>query len=92
MTLETLFVTLVPTYLVLIAYGVVRGRRRGLPSQARLGSAILMVLIPPVGILVALYATADAALIARWTPLALGMFVMGAAAAWITDFTARRIS
>jgi len=92
MTLENLFVLLVPTYLVLIAYGVVRSRRRALPNRARLLSAILMVLIPPAGILLALYATADAALIARWTSVALVIFLVGAAAAFITDFTARRIS
>ena len=92
MTLETLFVTLIPTYLVLIAYGIVRGRRRGLPSRVRLGSAILMVLIPPVGILLALYATENAALIARWSVVALAMFAAGIVTALLTEFTARRIS
>jgi hypothetical protein len=77
---------------VLIAYGIVRGRRRQLPSQVRLGSAIVMVLIPPVGILLALYATGDAALIARWSVVALAMFVAGIGAALLTEFTARRMS
>lgn len=92
MTLETLFLVLIPTYLVLIAYGVVRGQRRRLPSRVRLGSAILMILIPPVAILLALYATEDAALIAGWSVVTLGMFAAGIATALLTEFTARRIS
>lgn len=90
MTLDTLFFVLVPTYLVLIAYGVVGTRRRGLPKQARIGSAVLMLLIPPVGILIALYATGDAFLIAGWGLVTLAMFAAGVVTAVLAEFIARR--
>lgn len=90
MTLETLFLVLIPTYLALIAYGVVGARRRGLPSRVRLGTAVLTVLIPPAAILGALYATGDAFLIAGWGVVTLAMFGMGIATALLTEYIARR--
>lgn len=90
MTLENLFLVLIPTYLVLIAYGVVGGRRRGLPGKARLVAAALSILIVPAGILLALYATRDAFLIAGWGVVALGMLAAGVATAILTEYIARR--
>jgi hypothetical protein len=90
MTPDTLFLVLIPTYLVLVAYGVVGGRRRNLPGRVRLISAALTVLIPPVAIIGALYATGDAFLIAGWDMVTLAMLASGIATAILTEFVARR--
>lgn len=90
MTLETLFLVLIPTYLALIAYGVVGSRRRKLPGRARAISAALMVLIPPIAIIGALYATGDAFLIAGWGVVALAMLASGIVTAIIAEAIARR--
>lgn len=90
MTLETLFLMLIPTYLVLIAYGIVSGRRRHLPGRARLLSASVMVLLPPLAIVGALYATGDAFLIAGWGVVALAMLASGIATALLTEYLSRR--
>jgi len=90
MTLETLFLLLVPTYLVLIAYGVVGSRRRRLSPRARLVAVALMLLIPLAAILAALYATGDAFVIAGWGFVTLVMFVFGIVTAFLADYIARR--
>lgn len=85
MTLENLFLVLVPTYLALVAYGVVGARKRSLGSASRFLSIALLVLIPPVAILVALYSTGDAFLLAGWGVVMLAMLAGGigtAALAW----------
>jgi hypothetical protein len=90
MTIETLFLILIPTYLVLIAYGVVRGRRRNLPGRVRIVSATLAVLIPPAAIIGALYATEDAFLLAGWGVVAIAMLACGVVTAALTEFVVRR--
>jgi hypothetical protein len=90
MTLDTLFLVLIPTYLVLVAYGIVGGRRRKLPGRTRLISAILTVLIPPAAIIGALFATGDAFLIAGWGLVTIAMFAVGILVAFLTEFIARR--
>ena len=90
MTLETLFLVLIPTYLVLVAYGVVGSRRRNLPRRARAISAALMVLIPPAAVIGALYATGDAFLIAGWGVVTLAMLASGIVTALLAGFIAER--
>ncbi|HWI85929.1 MAG TPA: hypothetical protein VNT42_06350 [Sphingomonas sp.] len=90
MTIETLFLVLIPTYLVVIAYGVVGTRRGGMAPGARLVSAALMVSIPPLAILAALYATGDAFLIAGWGIVTLAMLASGILTVAVTDYIARR--
>jgi hypothetical protein len=91
MTIATLFLVLIPLYLVLIAYGVVGARRRGTPGRLRFVTAALMVLIPPLAILGALYSTGDAFLIAGWGVVTLAMLASGVATAAFAEFLARRI-
>lgn len=91
MTIETLFLVLVPLYLVLIAYGIVGARRRGTPGRVRAAMAGLIVLIPPLAILFALYSTGDAFLIAGWGVVTLAMLASGIATAFFTEFMARRL-
>lgn len=91
MTIETLFLTIVTTYLVLVAYGVVGARRRRLSAQARLISGGLMVTIPPLAILGALYTTGDALLIAGWGAAMLAMLVGGVVVAVAAELIARRV-
>jgi hypothetical protein len=91
MTLETLFLVLIPLYLVVIAYGIVGARRRGTPGRLRAVTAALMVLIPPVAILYALCSTGDAFLISGWSAVTLAMLASGIATAIFTEFVARRI-
>jgi hypothetical protein len=90
MTLETLFLVLIPLYLAMVAYGVVGARRRGTPGRVRVVGAALMVLIPPLAILAALYSTGDAFLIAGWGVVTLAMLASGIATAIVTEFVARR--
>jgi hypothetical protein len=91
MTIDILFVVLIPLYLVVIAYGVVGARRRGAPGRLRAATAALMVLIPPLAILYALYSTGDAFLIAGWGIVVLAMLGSGVATAIFTEFVARRV-
>ncbi len=90
MMIQNLFLLLVPTYLVLIAYGVVGARRRALPVRARLTSAALLVLIPPAAILATLYSTGDAFLIAGWGVVTLAMLASGIVAAALAWYIAGR--
>ena len=90
MTLETLFIVLIPLYLVVIAYSIVGSRRRGTPGRVRAISSAVIVLAPPVAILIALYSTGDAFLIAGWSAVALAMLASGAATAVFTEYMARR--
>lgn len=91
MTIETLFLMIVSIYLVLIAYGVVGARRRGLAGRARVTAGALMVLIPPIAILGALYATGDAFLTAGWGLVTVAMLLGGIAVAVAAELIARRV-
>ena len=91
MTLETLFLLLITTHLVLVAYGIVGGRRR-LGSRARLLAAGLLAWMPPGLIAATLAATGEEDLVARWGRLFLLMGVAGTAVAWVADRTARRVN
>ena len=91
MTLATLFLVLVPTYLVLIAYGQVGSRRRGLARWPRFVAAALRVALPPLALFGALLATRDAYLIASWGGVTLAMLIAGAIAAGLVELIAPRV-
>ncbi|WP_294395482.1 hypothetical protein [uncultured Sphingomonas sp.] len=91
MTIDMLFLILIPLYLATIAYGVVGARRRGAPGRLRMVVTVLMVLVPPLAILYALHSTGEPALIAAWGMVAWAMLASGAATAVFTELVARRV-
>jgi hypothetical protein len=90
-TLDLLFLLVVPTYLVLVAYGQVGARRRKLAPRARLIAAILRVALPPVALLGALWSTGDMVLFATWGAVTAGMAVAGAIVAGLVEIVAPRV-
>ena len=91
MTLDIFFLLLVPTYLVLIAYGQVSTRKRRLPARTRTIAAALRVALPPVALGTALMWEGDPALVQAWMPVVIGMAVAGALAAALVEFIAPRL-
>ncbi|WP_174273091.1 hypothetical protein [Sphingomonas bacterium] len=91
MKIETLFAVIVPLYLVLVAYGQVGARRRGLGMRMRAVTGALRVLLPPVALFLALLSTGDAVLIAGWGMVTLGMAVAGAVVAGLVEVVAPRV-
>lgn len=91
MTIDTLFLLLVPTYLVLIAYGQIGARKRGLSSRARFIAAALRVALPPVAVIGALLWESDPALAHAWVPAVIGMGIAGAIVAAIVEFVAPKV-
>jgi hypothetical protein len=90
MTIVTAFLLIGSVYLVIIAYGVVRTLKKGLPPRLRLVTAALQVVVPPVALMGALLLTGDQRLIATWTTLLLLLLMAGAFLAMCTDIIARR--
>lgn len=90
MTPATIFVLIAAIYLTIIAYGVVRTRKRGLPRKARLASAAAQVIVPPVVMFGALLTTGDAFAIGGWGVMLTMLLVAGALLALCTDLVARR--
>ncbi|NIJ09597.1 hypothetical protein FHS31_003234 [Sphingomonas vulcanisoli] len=91
MTLETLFLIVIPAYLAIVAYGQVGARRRGLAPKMRAMTGALRVLLPPVAIFVALLSTGDALLIMGWGMVTLGMAVAGAIVAGLVEVVAPKV-
>ena len=91
MTIETLFVVLVPTWLALIAYGQIGSRRRGVGRRGRFVAAAFRVCVPPLAIFGALLATRDAFMIASWGGVTLAMLVAGAIVAGLVELIAPRV-
>lgn len=90
MNAPTLFLLIGSAYLLIIAYGVVRTRKKGLPPHVRFAAASAQVVLPPIALAIALLATGDAR-IAGWS-LMLGLLVVaGALLAVCTDLVARRV-
>ncbi|KKC26156.1 hypothetical protein [Sphingomonas sp. SRS2] len=86
----TIYLLIASVYLLIIAYGVVRTRKKGLPPHLRFASASAQVVLPPVALALVLLTTADAA-VAGWS-LMLGLLVVaGALLAVCTDLVARRV-
>ncbi len=90
MTPATIFVLIAALYLTIIAYGVVRTRKRGLPRNTRLASAAAQVIVPPVVLFGALLTTGDAFAIGGWGVMLAMLLVAGALLALCTDLVARR--
>ena len=86
----TLFLLIGSVYLLIVAYGVVRTRKKGLPPHLRFLSASAQVVLPPVVIAILLLTTADAA-IAGWSLMFGLLVVAGALLALCTDLVARRV-
>jgi hypothetical protein len=91
MNAATLFLLIGSVYLVIIAYGVVRTRKQGLPPRLRLVSAAIQVVLPPAILLGALFLTRDAFMIGGWGVLLVMLLVAGALLAICTDIVARRL-
>jgi len=91
MNLTTLFLLIGSLYLVIIAYGVVRTRKRGLPPRLRVISAAIQVILPPLVVFGLLLAKGDAFMIGGWGSLLAMLAVAGALLALCTDIVARRV-
>lgn len=91
MTLDLFFLLLVPVYLVLIAYGQVGTRRRGLAPRTRMIAGGLRVALPPLALAGALLWEQDPALVAAWMPVVIGMAVAGAIVAALVEIVAPKV-
>lgn len=78
-------------YLAIVAYGIVRTRKRRLQMQLRIVSAALQVAVPPAAIAAFLAYAADAQTFATWLPLLGLMALAGFFLALCTDIVARRV-
>ena len=87
----TIFLLIASIYLVIIAYGVVRTRKKGLSRQVRLSAAAAQVILPPLVLFGALLMTRDAFLIGGWGVMLAMLLVAGALLAICTDQVAKRI-
>jgi hypothetical protein len=90
-TIDTLFLVVVPVYLVLVAYGQVGARRRGLGPRTRTIAAVLRVALPPVALILALVSSGDRVLLASWGLVTAGMAVAGALVAAAVELVAPRV-
>lgn len=91
MTFETIFLTFGAAYLALVAYGVVRTRKKALPVQIRIMSAATQVILPPLLMFAALLMTRDAFMIGGWGVMLAMLLVAGALLALCTDIVAKRV-
>lgn len=91
MTLETLFVLVVPVYLVLVAYGQVGARKRGLSPKMRGVTGAIRVAVPPVALVLAFLSTGMPRLLAAWGLVIVGMAVIGAIVAVVVEVVAPRV-
>ncbi len=91
MTPATLFLTIGCAYLALIAYGVVRTRKKGLPRQVRLVAAAAQVILPPLILFAVLLTNRTTLPVGGWGILLAMLLVAGALLALCTDIIARRV-
>lgn len=91
MNAASIFLLIGSLYLVIIAYGVVRTRKKGLSRQVRLSAAAAQVILPPLVLFGALLMTRDAFLIGGWGVMLAMLLVAGALLAICTDQVAKRI-
>ncbi|WP_016745857.1 hypothetical protein [Rhizorhabdus wittichii] len=89
MNAVTAFLLIGSVYLVIIAYGVIRTRKRGLPPRVRLIAAAIQVVVPPAVLIGALLLTGDR-MIATWGTLLAMLMVAGVFLAMCTEIVARR--
>lgn len=86
----TIYLLIGSIYLLIVAYGVVRTRKRGLPPHVRFASASAQVVLPPIALAILLLTTGEAA-IAGWSLMLCLLVVAGALLALCTDLIARRV-
>lgn len=91
MTLDMLFLVVVPVYLVLVAYGQVGARRRGLRPRLRMVAGALRVALPPLALAGALLSTGDPYLFRAWIFVVIGMAVAGAIVAALVELVAPKV-
>lgn len=91
MNAVSLFSLIGALYLAIVAYGVVRTRKKGLPDRTRLAAAAAQVVLPPVLMLVALLMEGDPRAIGGWGLLLGMLMVAGTLLAICTDMVARRV-
>jgi hypothetical protein len=90
MNAVTIFLLIGGIYLVIVAYGVVRTRKLGLPPHIRFIAASVQVVLPPVVLAVALLMTGNMA-VAGWSLMLALLLIAGALLALCTDLVARRV-
>jgi hypothetical protein len=78
-------------YLVLIPYGIVRTRNRGLPPRVRLVTAAFQIFVLPVALFAMLFLSRDAFVIAGWGIMLGAMTIAGIVVAIATELIARRV-
>jgi len=90
MTLGSLLLTLLAAYLAVIAYGAVGARRKFAGMSLRVVQAGL-VLILPIIVVAALFASGDAAVVREWGKLFAAMPVLGVVTLVLADRIAARV-
>jgi hypothetical protein len=87
----SIFLVVGSLYLVVVAYGVVGTRRRGLPVPIRITSAAVQVVLPPVILLGVMSLEPKLFPVASWGPVLAMLMLAGALLAICTDIVARRV-
>lgn len=90
MTLGTLLLVILITYLVLIAYGVV-GAQRKLSGRALRITLVLLVLLVPAALAGMLVASGEGDLVRQWWRFFVLMPLLGIVVAFLTSRIGRRI-
>ncbi|RYD39178.1 MAG: hypothetical protein EOP83_37200, partial [Verrucomicrobiaceae bacterium] len=85
------FLVIGSLYLVIVAYGVVGTRKRGLPIPMRITGAAVQVVLPPVILLGVMSLEPKLFPLASWTPVIGMLMLAGALLAICTDIVARRV-
>jgi len=91
MNLVTMFLLVGSIYFVIIAYGVVRTRKKGLPPRLRIATAAIQVAVVPAVLFALLLLNGDEALIATWAHLLALLALAGFFLALCTDIVAKRL-
>lgn len=89
MTLDLFFTVLVPMFLVLVVYGQVGSRRRGLGPRARTVAAALRVVLLPATVALALWSAGPRLL--GYGGVVAGMVVAGVILALLVELVAPRL-
>lgn len=87
----TIFLLIGSLYLVVVAYGVVGTRRRGLPTQMRITAAAVQAVLPPVILLGVMSLEPRLFPLVSWAPVIGMLMLAGALLGICTDIVARRV-
>ncbi len=87
----TIFLVIGSLYLVVVAYGVVGTRKRGLPTPMRITAAAVQVVLPPVILLGVMSFEPKLFPMASWAPVLAMLMLAGALLAICTDIVAKRV-